>query len=362
VAAIIGALIAIALVTTGAYSAVQQVTGQGRAAMDRIRNANQKRTGNGTKAKAADSKSKPGNTASQNDPAHTAVDPAGWAIRSGAGISALLHAAGLTARAGRAGWGVGWELGRNKAYDWWQRRRARPQRQQTTESADDGRPDSTGPGRGADTTAHGQTPHSPTGCSSPHPHGAHDYLDGNSERRHCPGITRGPGCQNTAPHFAHTYTYLGHADWCRGVRDTDNRVIPIRPKGTTKMPVNTATGGEVVDIDTALAEAKAMLKEAQTELDDAAADKARALEDASRVERYAISFGALDFPQRGKDLANALAQSNGDRKAAAEKRHTAAESRQNEAMALVTYLEKHKQIQEMGAEVGGMAGKAAYSN
>jgi hypothetical protein len=370
VAAILGAIIAISFMATGVYSVGQQVTGRGKAALDRIRTSNQNSrtgaqtssTGRGKRGGAnpgtgSTSSGAPGTGSAGTGTTRTTptIEPAPWAIRAGAGTAAAAFAGLLTIRAGRAGWAVGWEAGRNRIFDWWQRRHepkpqtppavpaglARALRHRTD-------PDPAGTAGVVHTDRHPYciTPCGPT-CTT---------RSAGTWGSQCPLC----GEKKDFPSPAEAKAW-GDAHQCQPKPSTPNNVVPIRPKGTTDMTITTATGGEVVDIQTALAEAKAMLKEAQAELEDAAADKARAVEDATRVERYAASFGTLEMPQRGKDLANALAESNSTRKTAADSRHTAAETRQNEAMSLVTYLEKHQQIQQLAAEVGGTAAAKAYA-
>jgi hypothetical protein len=141
--------------------------------------------------------------------------------------------------------------------------------------------------------------------------------------------------------------------------EQDRQIAAQRTSGPGNLSVGS---GEIVDIASALAEAKDMAACAAAEFEDAEAEEQRAAADAQRVERFGNCIIALEFPERVQQIAGELKESNQPRLKAARDRKAAAEVRRGQAERLVAVLEKHASMQQLSAEVGGMAGKKAYGN
>lgn len=109
-----------------------------------------------------------------------------------------------------------------------------------------------------------------------------------------------------------------------------------KPADTSKenhMPIQTATGGEIVDAEQFHAEAKAIVSEAAAELEDASGDSNRAQEDFARIELMVSSLKKVQALANDigavsslRDPAQARAQAAKDRLVAAEQRLAAAKA------------------------------------
>lgn len=120
-----------------------------------------------------------------------------------------------------------------------------------------------------------------------------------------------------------------------------------KPADNTKentMTIQTATGGEIVNAEQFLAEAKAIVSEASAELEDASGDSARAQEDFARIENM---VGALRKQQAlSSDIGavQALTEPAQARAQAAKDRQVAAEQRLAAAKAVEVIAAKHYQL------------------
>jgi hypothetical protein len=153
-----------------------------------------------------------------------------------------------------------------------------------------------------------------------------------------------PRCKNPGCFCQNDPNFDGHEDEddVAPAKPAGN-VFPLRPvpdptpdligrpaeqqKENTTMPIQTATGGEIVDAEQFLAEAKAIVSEAAAELEDAAGDSNRAQEDFARIEKMVASLTgvralAADIGAVAalKEPAEARAQAAKDRLSAAEQR------------------------------------------
>jgi hypothetical protein len=126
-------------------------------------------------------------------------------------------------------------------------------------------------------------------------------------------------------------------------------IQPNNPKGTPDM-VETATGGEVVNAETNLAEANAAVKEYAADFEDAGGDEQRAKEDLTRIEVWTASIAKAKAPQQRVAEVAKLLEPAKQRLAAAESRKVAASN----ALALAKAVQESaaQDMQQMGKAVG----------
>ncbi|MBM0201770.1 hypothetical protein JNW90_01590 [Micromonospora sp. STR1s_5] len=306
------------------------------------------------------------------------AEPAPAGIKAGQVAAGALYGAALYSRAGWAGAKVGWDAGRDKTIDWWERRshplaedinlgvtpeeylagkRPKPAPAETPEAKDDlaktfAQIDQQSRDKlrlAAETAVH---------------EAQQQGYDPADVEKAALGILTG-----------RYGTYWNQATLTKAVRDVlaGEQAQPTKPNlrlvadntqshsGGSTMAVHTVTGGEVVNTETGLAEAQAKLKRSTTEFEDATADYARAREEFAVDERFAASVGSLDFPQNIKTAAATCMEASKLRENSARQRMTAAESAMNAARRLVTLFQGHHDLATRAAELGGMAKQGAYS-
>lgn len=123
-------------------------------------------------------------------------------------------------------------------------------------------------------------------------------------------------------------------------------VTPIT-EGASDMTIATATGGEVTTYGTLIAELQAIQAEAVADLEDAQGDAQRAKEDASRTETMLASLASLKLDTASLNEIGQLGEAASARLRAAEDRQAAAEARAAAAeTALKGVQTRHSAIQE----------------
>lgn len=129
-------------------------------------------------------------------------------------------------------------------------------------------------------------------------------------------------------------------------------VVPnqTQPKKEKTMPIQTATGGEIVDAEQFMAEAKAIVSEAAAELEDASGDSNRAQEDFARIERMVGSLKKVDAMSEDIGAVAGLHEPAQARAQAAKDRLVAAEQRLAVAKNVEQIAAKHVQL--IGRAVG----------
>jgi hypothetical protein len=131
--------------------------------------------------------------------------------------------------------------------------------------------------------------------------------------------------------------------------------------GGNDMSIATATGGEVTTFASLIAELDEITKEAAGDLEDATADAARAQEDSTRVETMRATLASLDLDQDTLAEISALLEDSGARLKAAQDRQAAAESRAAHAQtALAGVKQRHSLMQEAVDATEHPAEKAFY--
>lgn len=133
-------------------------------------------------------------------------------------------------------------------------------------------------------------------------------------------------------------------------------------QGGNPMAVATATGGEVTSVEQALAELQAIRDEAAASLEDAQADAKRSAEDAKRIETFVASLSNLKFGAPIIAGAHAMLDTAAQAATAARMRANAADQRLGQVSNLVSLMQQHLTIQDVGASVGGVAERQAYAN
>lgn len=133
------------------------------------------------------------------------------------------------------------------------------------------------------------------------------------------------------------------------------------PEGS-QMAIVTNTGGEVLNMQQLVTELEGISKEATADLEDAEADRQRAVEDLSRIEVMVASLKTLDLDSQTLSEVGALTETASSRRSAAEQRAQAAEARQSQAQtALKGVQDRHSLMAEAHANTPHAAEKAFYA-
>jgi hypothetical protein len=133
-------------------------------------------------------------------------------------------------------------------------------------------------------------------------------------------------------------------------------------EGNAPMAITTMTGGEVLNMQQLIAELEGIGKEAAADLEDAQADRQRAVEDANRIDNMVASLQAMDLDRQTLAEVGALADTAGQRRQAAEHRAAAAEARHAQAQtALKGVQDRHGLMAEAHANTPHAAEKAFYA-
>jgi len=140
---------------------------------------------------------------------------------------------------------------------------------------------------------------------------------------------------------------------------TPAEAIPVQ--GGNPVAVQTTTGGEVTSVETALAELQAIRAEAAASLEDAQADARRSDEDAQRIDLFVASLSNLKFGAPIVAGAHAMKDTAAQAATAARMRASAADQRLGQVGSLVAIMQQHLTIQDVGATVGGVAERQAYT-
>jgi hypothetical protein len=133
-------------------------------------------------------------------------------------------------------------------------------------------------------------------------------------------------------------------------------------EGNAPMAITTMTGGEVLNMQQLIAELEGIGKEAAADLEDAQADRQRAVEDANRIDNMVASLQAMDLDRQTLAEVGALADTAGQRREAAEQRAAAAEARHAQAQtALNGVQDRHGLMAEAHANTPHAAERAFYA-
>ena len=133
-------------------------------------------------------------------------------------------------------------------------------------------------------------------------------------------------------------------------------------EGNAPMAITTMTGGEVLNMQQLIAELEGIGKEAAADLEDAQADRQRAVEDANRIDNMVASLQAMDLDRQTLAEVGALLETAASRRSAAEQRAHAAEARHAQAQtALKGVQDRHGLMAEAHANTPHAAEKAFYA-
>jgi hypothetical protein len=133
-------------------------------------------------------------------------------------------------------------------------------------------------------------------------------------------------------------------------------------EGHAPMAITTMTGGEVLNMQQLIAELEGIGKEAAADLEDAQADRQRAVEDANRIDNMVASLQAMDLDRQTLAEVGALADTAGQRRQVAEQRAAAADARHAQAQtALKGVQDRHGLMAEAHANTPHAAEKAFYA-
>ncbi|MEU3455559.1 hypothetical protein ABZ671_18455 [Micromonospora sp. NPDC006766] len=132
-------------------------------------------------------------------------------------------------------------------------------------------------------------------------------------------------------------------------------------EGSTGVPVETATGGDVRNLEQVRAELDSIIREQEAEREDAQQHLQRAMEDAKRHQALQHWVETSDFPDDVRGAALALADHLRGLVDAAAARIAAADGTLNDARQALSDVDPHRQVKTAVDTAGGMAVTDAYA-